>query len=163
MTDLLQYEIAGPSVKVRLRGGEYPLAYQMHAVILYKQKTGDSLFLGGSFKKIDLGADPERWLACLWAGLHSQNLKGDWHAPFSLPQLEGMIDFSNAGEISIAMARALVQSMPKPRKDDADPNAAAPGEPEQEARQPGTALSMTLPGSTPVPAAASLDSAAPSS
>lgn len=148
MKDLLQEELTGPQVLVRLRKTEYPLAYTMHAVILYKQKTGDSLFIAENFKKIDLGEDPERWLACLWVGLHFQNDKGEWRVPFTPEDLQGMVDFSNAGEISVAMAKALTQSMPKPRKEDPVPNADAPAAtPAPESMSE----SSILPGSTPEP------------
>ena len=161
MTDLLQQEITGPVPTVRIGGTERSLAYPMHAVILYKQLTGDSLFVGDNFKKIDLQEDPDRWLKCLWVGLH-QFVDGKWFAAVSLDELSALVDFSNAGEISIAMVRALMQSMPK-AKDKPDPNVAAPGEPELEANWPKLgALSLTPPGSTPVPVAAS-DSVAPSS
>jgi hypothetical protein len=152
MKDLLQQELTGPPVLVRLKGMQFPLAYPIHAVILYKQKTGDSLFVADSFKKIDLGADPERWLACLWAGLHYQRETGEWKSPFTLEDLQGMIDFSNAGEISVAMAKALTQSMPRPRKEDTDPNAGAPAA----TPAPEVSLIETSPGSTPDPAADSV-------
>jgi hypothetical protein len=158
MRDLLQEELTGPSVKVRLRGAEFPLLYSMHAVILYKQKTGDSLFIAENFKKIDLGEDPERWLACLWAGLHSQD-KGEWRAPFTIDDLQGMIDFSNAGEVSVAMAKALTQSMPKPRKEDSRPNADAPAAMPAPESTPANSISD---GSMLEPVAASVSPAASS-
>lgn len=128
MNDILQEELTGPQTTVMIRGTERPLAYPLHAVILYKQKTGDSLFVSENFKKIDLQTDPERWLACLWAGLH-EFLDGKWTVPFSLEELESLVDFSNSVEISVQMVKALTQSMPK--KAESDPNVAAPGEPVQ--------------------------------
>jgi hypothetical protein len=48
-----------------------------------------------------------------------------WKVPFTLPELEGLIqfDFAAAGEIAKAMAAALVLHFPK---NDALPNAPAP-------------------------------------
>jgi|SRR5580704_369629 hypothetical protein len=152
MTDLLQEELTGAPVTVTIAGVEYPLTYTMAAVILYKQKTSDSLFLAESFTRIDLGADPERWLFCLWAGLHKRDAKGEWRSPLTLEALQEKIDFSNAAEISIAMAKALTSSMPKPRKEDTSPNAAAPGElaqPPAIVANPPKIKNAELIGSTP--------------
>jgi hypothetical protein len=155
MKDLLQQEITGAPVTVRIRGLDRTLAYPLYAVILYKQLTGDSLFVKASFEKIDLATDPDRWLKCLWAGLHVFNR--EWSVPFPLEELAVLIDFSNAGEISIAMARALTQSMPKARKEDArkedaDPNAEAPGSPALIAVDPVSSVtSPASTGSTPEP------------
>lgn len=115
--DVLDKEISGDAITVRIRGVERPLAYPMHAVILYKQLTGDSLFVQENFAKIDVRQDPERWLQCLWAGMHVFT-DGKWAAPFTLEELGALVDFSNAGEISVQMAKAVTQSMPK-----ADPEA----------------------------------------
>ncbi len=146
--DLLDQEISGPAITVRIRGVERPLAYPLHAVILYQQLTavaatktspavaGDSLFKKENYDKIDLGTDPDRWLKCLWAGLHELQPDRSWKAPFTLDELGALIDFSNAGDVSIAMVRALTQSMPKAKKGDESPKAAAPGEPEPEAQSP---------------------------
>jgi hypothetical protein len=118
MQDVLEKEIAGGEpVTVRIRGTERPLAYPMHAVILYKQLTGDSLFARENYDKIDVREDPERWLKCLWAGLH-QFAEGKWMAPVTIEELGALVDFSNAGEISVQMAKAITQAMPK-----ADPDA----------------------------------------
>jgi hypothetical protein len=136
MNDILDTELTGPQTTVLIRGTQRPLAYPLHAVILYKQKTGDSLFVSENFKKIDLQTDPERWLACLWAGLH-QFSDGKWTAPFSLEELESLVDFSNSVEISVSMVKALTQSMPK-AAEDADPKEAAPGEPEQPPKSTGS-------------------------
>jgi hypothetical protein len=121
MTDVLEKEISGKSVEIVLAGLRRHLAYPMHAVILYKQQTGDSLFNPANWRKIDLAEDPERWLACLWAGLHCQNAEKKWESPFTLEELGALIDFGNAAEISIVMAKALAAAMP--RKKEPDPNA----------------------------------------
>src|ERR1700733_2382313 len=119
--DVLEKEISGEPITIVLAGGRGRLAYPMHAVILYKQQTGDSLFNPDSWKKIDLAEDPARWLACLWAGLHRVNAEKKWESPFTLSELEALVDFGNAGEISVAMSKALAASMPK--KKEPDPNA----------------------------------------
>jgi hypothetical protein len=125
MTDVLAKEILGEQVTVAIRGSVHPLAYPMHNVILYKQRTGDSLFDAKVWPRIDLQQDPERWLACLWAGMHQQQTDKSWKAPLTLEELGGLIDFRNAGEISTAMVNALIQFMPRA---DPDPKAPAPGE-----------------------------------
>jgi hypothetical protein len=130
MRDALEKEIAGDAITVQIRGTERPLAYPMHAVILYKQLTGDSLFVQNAFDKIDVREDPERWLKCLWAGLHVF-AEGKWTAPLTFEELSALIDFSNAGEISIQMAKAVTQSMPKP-----DPAAKKVPAPELEGMDP---------------------------
>ncbi len=123
--NLIDREILGEPVTVMIGGALRPLAYPMHAVILYKQKTGDSLFDAKCWPLIDLMSDPERWLACLWAGLHEQQTDKSWKSPLTLDELGGLVGFDNAGEISRAMVRALTQYMPK-AKDASDPKDAAP-------------------------------------
>lgn len=128
MADVLEKEITGGPVMVEIRGSLRPLAYPMHNVILYKQQTDDSLFDAKSWPKIDLENDPERWLACLWAGLHEQQPDKSWKSPYTLDELGALVDFSNAAPISIAMVKALTAYMPKAKEP--LPNVAAPGEPE---------------------------------
>ena len=127
--DALKVAIVGEPVTVTIRGTVRPLAYPMHNVILYHQRTGDSLFDSTAYVSIDLQKDPERWLACLWAGLHELQSDGSWKAPFTLDELGALVDFSNAGEISVAMVKSLTSYMPK--RKDAVPNESAPGEPAQ--------------------------------
>jgi hypothetical protein len=134
MTDILDKEISGAPVTVDIGDRVCPLAYPMHNVILYKQKTGDSLFDSSAWPKIDLQADPERWLACLWAGLHVQWPDKSWKSPFSLDELGGLVDFGNAALLSVAMVKALTAFMPKAK--DAPPNVAALGEPAPQAPFP---------------------------
>lgn len=110
--DILSREIAAP-VLVMVGGAYHIIAYPMHAVILYKQRTGDSLFQAESWKRIDLENDPERWLSCLWAGLHQRQADGAWRSPYSYDDLAGLVHFGNAGEISQAMVKALIAFMPK--------------------------------------------------
>lgn len=131
-TDVLTKEILGEPVTVAIRGRAFPLAYPMHNVIAYRQQTLDSLFDAASWSKIDLKQDPERWLACLWAGLHERQDDGSWKSPFTIDELGALVDFSNAGEISVAMVKALTAFMPKK---EASPNAAAPGEPALEKKR----------------------------
>jgi hypothetical protein len=134
MTDVLKKEITGELVTVEIRGSVRPLAYPMHNVILYKQKTGDSLFDAKAWPLIDLSKDPERWLACLWAGLHEQQSDKSWKSPSTIEELGALVDFGNASEISIAMVKALTSFMPKAK--DPVPNGAAPGEPAQSQPEP---------------------------
>ena len=149
MTDILEKEITSGPVPVSIRGSIHPLAYPMHNVIVYKQQTGDSLFDTQAWPRIDLQQDPGRWLACLWAGLHQQQSDKSWKAPYTIEELGALVDFGNAAEISIAMVKALLQFMPKP-KDDA-PKAPAPGELAQSENT--TTIS---PSSGPEPAAATV-------
>lgn len=136
MQDVLDREINGEPITVRIRGTERPLRYPLHAVVLYKQLTGDSLFVPANFAKIDLGADPDRWLKCLWSGLHELQEDGKWKAPVTIEELGALVDFSNAAEISVQMAKALTRSMPKPK--DKAPKAAPPGEPEDPQPSPAS-------------------------
>jgi hypothetical protein len=130
MADILDHEINGAPVTVNIRGTERPLCYSMHNVIVYSQLTGDSLFVKASFEKIDLAKDPEKWMACLWAGLHELSPdKKTWVAPFTLAELGALVDFTNAGDVSVSMVRALAASMPKPKEK--DPKAEAPSKVEQ--------------------------------
>jgi hypothetical protein len=147
---ILYKEISGAPVTVKIRGTERPLLYTLNAVILYKQRTGDSLFDKDAYLKIDLQKDPGRWLICLWAGLHRPPDKpGDgWREEVTLDELAALIDFSNAAEISLQMSKALVQSMPKAPEGAKSPKDAAPGE-------PAPSPSSASPSSTPELAGAS--------
>ena len=102
---------------------------------------GDSLFLFESWLKIDLNLDPERWLACLWCGLHERQTDGSWRAPFTLEDLGEKLGLcADTRSIGEKMFEALAAWMPKADKDaEKSPNATAPGEP---------ALSAKLPPST---------------
>jgi hypothetical protein len=91
--------------------------------------AGDSLFLFDTWRKIDLSLDPERFLACLWAGLH-QEKDGRWRAPFTLDELSGKLGICiDTRKVQDQIFEALAAWMPKAEK---SPNAAAPapsGEP----------------------------------
>jgi hypothetical protein len=117
--DLLEKEITGAPVTVTLGGEEYTLAYPISAIILYKQKTGDNLFRRESWQKVAPVEDPERFLACLWAGLQTH------HPDMSIDKLGGLVDFHNAAELNLAIARAIASYFPQ-NKEGADPNAMAP-------------------------------------
>lgn len=124
--DALEKEITdGGAVVIALRGKEHPLAYPMHAVILYKRETGDSLFDPTAWPKIDLQQDPGRWLACLWAGMHIQQPDNSWKAPFTVDELSALVDFGNAGGISNKMVEALTRFMPKAKASDPKVQAAS--------------------------------------
>ena len=126
--DVLEKAITGQRITITICSREHALDYRLHNVIVYEQETGDSLFDLESYRKIDLAADPARWLACLWAGLHEQQADKSWKAPFTLDELGALVDFSNAPAISIAMVKALTAWMPKPKKEDTSPNAPAPAQ-----------------------------------
>lgn len=91
---------------------------------------GDSLFLFESWLKIDLNLDPERWLACLWCGLHERQANGKWTVPFAtLEDLGAELGISgDTRALTDKMFEALVAWMPK-AKPEKVPNATAPGEP----------------------------------
>jgi hypothetical protein len=133
---------------------------------LYDAVQGDSLLTAGSWKRIDLDLDPERWLACLWAGLHRLSDDGkNWEAPMSLASLGSMIPVgSGARALSLKMVEALKYSSDQTKKKP-DPNAeAAADETTAAANQapPENAPSPTSIGSTLAPVVASV-SAGPSS
>jgi hypothetical protein len=86
---------------------------------------GDSLFAFESWMKIDLNSDPERWLACLWCGMHERQTDGTVKSPLTLAELEDAIGLSGTvREINDRMLEAMQAWMPKK-----SPNATAPGEP----------------------------------
>jgi hypothetical protein len=159
MQDVLEKEITGEPITVKLRGTERPLAFQMHAVILYKQKTGDSLFDPKSWPKIDLQTDPERWMAALWAALHQQQPDMSWKAPFTLDELAGLInfDFAETTAITVQIGKALSAYMPKPKPAEPDsPKAPAPGELALiEGSKETARVNSFVSGSGPVPGSAS--------
>jgi hypothetical protein len=93
MVDLLQEELTGPPVFVVIAGKECPLTYTMAAAIAYKQQTKKSLFDIDESRLIDLREDPERWLQCLWAGMHQEDAEGKWVAPFTLAELKRLVPF----------------------------------------------------------------------
>lgn len=140
MTDVLEKEITGGPVTVLIAGTERALAYPLYAVVLYKQKTGDSLFDPEAWPRIDLKEDPERWLACLWAGLHQQQPDKSWKSPLTLEELGGLVDFRNAATITLAMVKALTQFMPKADKEK-DPKVSAAGELPPSEKSPTSASS----------------------
>src|SRR5579872_4493375 len=170
MTDVLAQEILGSPISVRLQEKDYPLAFPVYAVTLYRQETaklncsrakvaieagrpkltpaemremrseyrkvaadldnretfndrmeelvairarldeeagsGDSLFLIVNWWKIR-AEDPERIVLALWCGLHQENEDGKWQAPFTLAQLNHLVDFSNVAGICHAITEAL--------------------------------------------------------
>lgn len=113
MNEALKQEIIGRSaVFVSLGGQPYRLEFPMHAVILYRQLSGDNLFDGECWKKIAPLEDPERFIACLWAGLHRFE-DGKWMVPFSREQLEMLVDFQNVTPTCEAVALALASYFPK--------------------------------------------------
>lgn len=115
--------------------------------------VGDSLFDFEAWRKIDINVDPERWLVCLWCGMHERQDNGTWKAPLTLAELEDAIGISpETRTISEKMFDALAAWMPKGKA----PNAAAPGEPAQEnPKPPSSADSGLAPASDTVSATTS--------
>lgn len=116
MDPILQQEVSGRRVAVVLGGEEYPLEFSIHAVILYKQITGDNLFDGTCWSKIAPLVDPERFIACLWAGLH-QYADDKWSVPFTRSQLEKLVDFANVNLTCAAVTRALMAQFPNAKEE----------------------------------------------
>lgn len=113
MNEALKQELTGRApVLASLGGKEYALAFPIHAVIQYKRLTGDSLFDGKCWSKIAPTEDPERFLACLWAGLHVQASDDTWNSPFTIDQLGRLVDFTNAMPLCEAIALALASYFP---------------------------------------------------
>lgn len=73
---------------------------------------GDSLFFEGNWFKIT-SDDPERVVLALWAGLHAPvnsiapNQDPKWLSPFTVGQLQKLVDPSNAEEVIEAISKAL--------------------------------------------------------
>lgn len=155
MNEALQQELTGrPPVLVSLGGQDYPLAFPIHAVILYKRATGDNLFDGTCWSKIAPLEDPERFVACLWAGLH-QSADDVWSAPFTVAQLGRLIDFSNVTPVCEAISKALSSYFPAVDKKEAGKEPAAAGEeplpaPEAAASSEAASASVSAP-SGPLP------------
>lgn len=121
MDSALQQELAAP-VLARLLdpAGQlrsYELVFNIRAVILYKQKTGDNLFNTATWTAINPGEDPERFQACLWAGLQAK------HPEIGLEDVGTMVDFSNVVPVTTAIADAFAAHMPR---EESRPNVAAP-------------------------------------
>jgi hypothetical protein len=149
MPDALDIEITdGGPAEIMLRGTVHRLAYPIHNVIVYKRQTGDSLFAKTSWSKVDLEEDPERWLACLWAGMHQEQPDHTWKAPFTLEELGGLVDFSNSNAITLAMVKAMISYLPK-KKEGTSPNATAPAEEIRPAQSEANAPKSPTSGSEP--------------
>jgi hypothetical protein len=86
---------------------------------------GDSLFNIESWMKINLAFDPERWTACLWAGMHELQPDGKtWKAPFTFEELEASIGIcAETRAIGEKMDEAMRAWFPKEKA--RDPNAQA--------------------------------------
>ena len=117
--------------------------------------SGDSLYDWRAWLEIDLNIDPERWLACLWAGLHERQADGKtWKAPFTFDELQETIGLSPEvrAVIDAKMREAMTAWFPKAKPKDASPNGqAAP----DAGPAPSTTVSQTNAGSTPEHAVAS--------
>jgi hypothetical protein len=150
MNSALEQELTGSEpVTVKLGGKEYPLGYPMHAVILYKQLTGDNLFQGGCWNQIAPMEDPERFIACLFAGLQTYDVEHDrWDVPLTRSQIESFVDFGNANELVLAIARALTRFFPKAKPE-------AQGESQLPATAAAGSDASPSPNSGPAPATTS--------
>jgi hypothetical protein len=120
--DPIAREIAPPTT-IRIDGVDHELRYNMRAVLLYKEKTGDNLFLRESLNKIGPADDPEKFLWCLWAGLQS-----------SAPQLtrevlEEQLMLGDAAAILKAIFEAIVRSFPEARPGNPPEPETAPASP----------------------------------
>lgn len=116
-----------PAKKVKIGGRDLALVYNMRAVLLYKQKTGDNLFSGAALHAIGPASDPERFLWCLWAGLQSQ--QPDITRDF----LEENINFAEASDLLKSIVAAIADDFPEARP-------ANPPEPETAPATPPEAM-----------------------
>lgn len=90
--------------------------------------AGDSLFLEANWIKINTG-DPERLVLALWAGLH-YSVDDEWKAPFSLKELNSLVDPANAEDIVEVIGKALrVYSAKKKVMSDLNREAENPSKP----------------------------------
>jgi hypothetical protein len=125
MNELLRQEII-PTVMVKLGDKEYPLNFPMGVVLLYKQRTGDNLCQTDTWHKIAPAEDPDRFLACLWAGLHRYDpASKKFVEVLSYDDLGALIQIWEAAEITVALAKALTLHFPTEKKEP-DPNGQAP-------------------------------------
>jgi len=122
---------------------------------------GDSLFNFESWLKIDLASDPERWTACLWAGMHELQPDGKtWKAPFTFEELEASIGIcAETRAIDVKMGEAMRAWWPKAKAPDPNAQAApeaspAPRSPKDDAAEIQTKTTMSN-GSMPEPAGVS--------
>lgn len=74
--------------------------------------TGDSLFKVINWWKIR-DDDPERSKLAVWCGLHAEVAEGKWESPFSLAQLDKLVDFSNISEVLAKVTLSLAQYLPR--------------------------------------------------
>lgn len=192
MKTVVEQEIVGSPVTVKLSGRDYPIAFPMFAIALYRQETarlnarrakeaeesgrprltpaelselrsrynrlfqsrrtkpvedlaaimdeivalrvrldeeagtGDSLLQYVNWWKIR-DEDPDRILLALWAGLHQEQEDEDWKSPLTLRQLKKLVDFSNVGDVLVAIGKALAANMPKIQAEEsASKNAGGP-------------------------------------
>jgi len=153
-------EHEGPNL-IRLAPDKEVLCWRFDG---YNPVQGDSLFFPSSWTRIDLDVDPERWIACLWAGLHQLQPDGlSWKAPMTLAQLSGMIPIGDAArQISLRMVKAVNLASTKAKEPDpnAPPAPAKPAAAPEEKTIP--IVAPTSDGSGPAPDAAS-DSLIPNS
>jgi len=114
--DVLQAEIT-PGSKLVLHGKEYQLAFPFKAVLLYKQKTGDSLFDPENLKKL---GQPENLIVAIWAALaiHQPELTYD--------EVSCLVDLSNIKQAEEALVKCIASYFPEPKPVGADSKNADP-------------------------------------
>ena len=121
MNDALQKELAKPGI-ITLGGQQYSFAFPMGAILAYKDKTGDNLFQLENWKKINPAEDPERFLFCLWAGLHRYDFEQHKLVPsLTVDEISAVVDFANVKDLAQAIGDTLNSYFPK--SESADPNA----------------------------------------
>lgn len=91
---------------VLIGGVDCAIAYPMHSVELYKERTGDSLLDLRTWEHIRTEVDPTRWLTCLWVGLQEE-CDGRWESPFTFEELGGLIGFGDVARITRVMSKAM--------------------------------------------------------
>ncbi len=101
---------------VLIGGVDCDIAYSMCSVKLYKERTGDSLLDLRTWEHLRTEVDPERWLTCLWVGLHQEQSDGSWEAPYTLEDLGGLIEFGDVVRITSVMSKAMALDLGMIRK-----------------------------------------------
>lgn len=127
-------------------------AMEISARLDEDRAAGDSLFLEANWVKINT-SDPERLVLALWAGLH-HSVDDEWKAPFSLQELDRLVDPANAEDIVEVIGKALrIYSAKKKVKSDLNREAENPSKSKtakspKKHREPASPISGASPAST---------------
>jgi hypothetical protein len=127
-----------PAKHVSIGRRDLSLVYNMRAVLLYKQKTGDNLFSGAALHSIGPASDPERFLWCLWAGLQSQ--QPDVTRDF----LEENVNFAEASDLLKSIVAAIADDFPEARPANPPEPETAPATPPETKVLEATAIEATI-------------------